>query len=53
MKGETEVVLPDKTRYDVVTETHAFEVEFASKWCEALGQSLWYSFQLNKKEGIT
>lgn len=37
--GKTEVVLPDKTRCDVVTATHAVEVEFASKWCEGLGQA--------------
>ena len=30
-KGETEVVIGDKSRYDVVTETHAIEVERASK----------------------
>ena len=36
----------------MVTETHAIEVEFAPKWTEGLGQSLWYSFQTNKKAGI-
>ena len=50
--GETEVVLPDGTRCDIVTETHAIEVDFAGKWAEAIGQSLNYSFQLNKKAGI-
>ena len=52
MEGKEEVLLPDKTRCDVVTETHAVEVEFARKWTEGLGQSLWYSFQLNKKPGV-
>ena len=50
--GETEVVLADGTRCDVVTETHAVEVDFASKWAEAFGQALWYSFQTNKKAGV-
>ena len=50
--GQTEVVLPDGTRCDIVTETHAIEVDFADKWAEAIGQSLNYSFQLNKKAGI-
>lgn len=50
--GQTEVILPDGTRCDIVTETHAIEVDFADKWAEAIGQSLNYSFQLNKKAGI-
>ena len=44
--------MPDGTRCDIVTETHAIEVDFADKWAEAIGQSLNYSFQLNKKAGI-
>lgn len=52
MKGETEVVLPDRTRADVVTDSHAIEIEFAAKWCEGFGQSLWYGFQLQKKAGL-
>ena len=50
--GKTEVVLEDGTRCDVVTETHAIEVDFGYKWTEAIGQSLHYAFQLNKKAGI-
>ena len=50
--GQTEVTVPDGTRCDIVTETHAIEVDFADKWAEAIGQSLNYSFQLNKKAGI-
>lgn len=52
MKGESEVVLPDKTRADCITDTHAIEVDFANKWQEALGQSLWYAMQTGKKAGI-
>lgn len=50
--GETEVRLPDGTRCDIVTETHAIEVEWANKWYEGFGQALWYGFQLNKKPGV-
>jgi hypothetical protein len=50
--GQTEVTMPDGTRCDIVTETHAIEVDFADKWAEAIGQCLNYSFQLNKKAGI-
>ena len=30
--GQTEVSMPDGTRCDIVTETHAIEVDFADKW---------------------
>ncbi|MES1927548.1 hypothetical protein [Salinisphaera sp. T31B1] len=50
--GETKVVLADRTRPDCVTDTHAIEVDFSRKFYEAIGQSLWYSFQTNKRAGI-
>lgn len=50
--GRTEVVLPDKTRVDCVTETHAIEFDFAKKWGEAIGQSLYYASALKKTPGI-
>ncbi|MEO0511096.1 MAG: hypothetical protein AAF065_14695 [Verrucomicrobiota bacterium] len=50
--GETEVAMPDGTRCDIVTEKHAIEVDFADKWAEAIGQSLNYGFQTNKRAGI-
>ena len=50
--GQTEVTMPDGTRCDIVTATHAIEVDFADKWGEAIGQSLNYAFQSNKKAGI-
>lgn len=50
--GEIEVVMTDRTRVDCLTETHAIEYDFANKWAEAVGQSLYYSFQTNKKAGI-
>lgn len=51
-QGRVEVVLPDKTRCDCLTDTHAIEFDFASKWAEAIGQSLYYSLQTGKKAGI-
>ncbi len=50
--GVTEVILPDKVRVDCVTKTHAVEFDFAKKWAESIGQSLYYGEQLNKKAGI-
>jgi hypothetical protein len=51
-KGQTEVVLPDKTRADCVTATHAIEFDFGKKWAESIGQSLYYSLQTGKRAGI-
>lgn len=50
--AETEVVAPDGTRCDILTNTHAIEVDFANKWGEAIGQSLNYALQFNKRAGI-
>ena len=50
--AEIEVYMPDGTRCDLVTEQHAIEVDFADKWGEAIGQSLNYSYQTNKRAGI-
>jgi hypothetical protein len=44
--------MPDGTRCDIGTEKHAIEVDFADKWAEAIGQSLNYAFQINKKARI-
>ncbi len=51
-QGQVEVVLPDGTRCDCVTDTHAIEFDFGNKWTEAVGQSLYYSLQPGKKAGI-
>ena len=52
IKGETEVTLSDRSRVDIITDTFAIEVDFAKKWAESIGQSLFYSYALNKKPGI-
>lgn len=51
-KGETEVVLSDRTRVDCLTASHAIEFDWASKWAEAIGQSLYYAIQTQKRAGI-
>jgi hypothetical protein len=50
--GQVEVVLPDGTRCDCVTETHAIEFDFGNNWASAIGQSSFYSLQTGKKSGI-
>ncbi|MFQ5480639.1 MAG: hypothetical protein ACE5DW_05115 [Thermodesulfobacteriota bacterium] len=37
---------------DCLTDNYAVEVDFASKWAEAIGQSLYYSARTGKKPGI-
>lgn len=51
-KGKTEVVMPDGTRCDCLTDTHAIEFDFGKKWAESIGQSLNYSLQTGKRAGI-
>ena len=48
-KGTEEYVLPDKTRVDCLTETHACEFDWAKKWYEGFGQAHWYSHNTGKK----
>jgi hypothetical protein len=51
-KGQVEVVLPDGTRCDCVTDTHAIEFDFGDGWAEAIGQSAYYALQTKKKPGV-
>lgn len=50
--GQAEVALPDQTRADCITATHAVEFDFANKWYEALGQALYYGLQTGKRPGV-
>lgn len=50
--AQIEATAPDKTRCDILTAAYALEVDFANKWAEAVGQSLHYSLQFNRKAGI-
>jgi hypothetical protein len=42
-RGQSEVVLADRTRVDCRTLTHVVEFDFAPKWAECVGQALHYS----------
>ena len=50
--GITEVVLADKSRVDCLTESFAYEADWASKWAEAIGQSQHYAVMTDKLAGI-
>ena len=50
--GIMEYKLIDDTRVDCLTKDYAVEFDFASKWAEAIGQSLHYSRMTGKKAGI-
>ncbi len=49
--GELEVSIKSG-RIDLLTSTHAFEIERAAKWKQSIGQSIWYALNTNKKAGI-
>lgn len=51
LKGQTEIGV-ENGRIDIVTYTHAIEVERADNWKHAIGQSLWYALQKNLEPGI-
>lgn len=50
--GRMEYRLPDSTRVDCLTDTHAVEMDFGRKWAEAIGQSLYYSACTGKRAGV-
>jgi len=50
--GQIEYRLPDATRVDCLTETHAYEFDFCNKWAESVGQALYYADLTEKKPGI-
>ena len=50
--GVIEHYLPDKTRVDWLTESHAIEYDYGRKWAEAIGQSLHYAAMTGKEAGI-
>ena len=51
-KGIIEYRLPDKTRVDCLTDEYAIEFDWASKWAESIGQSLYYAKQTGKKPAV-
>ena len=50
--GEMEYVLEDRTRVDCLTDEYAIEVDFAKKWAESIGQSLYYAHMTGKKPAV-
>lgn len=50
--GQLEYRLEDGTRVDCLTRDFAVEVEFAHKWAEAIGQSLFYGRMTDRRPGI-
>ncbi len=51
-KGEMEHLLPDGTRVDCLTLDYAVEFDFAPKWAESIGQSLYYASKTARRPGI-
>lgn len=47
-QAKPEVSLWDGTRVDLLSAKYAIEVDFAAKWAEAIGQSLYYA-QLTRR----
>ena len=52
INGLIEYELTNKTRIDCLTNTYAIEVDFANKFYEAIGQSLYYGLVTNHSPGI-
>jgi len=50
--GEMEYVLQDRTRVDCLTNEYAIEVDFAKKWAEGIGQSLYYAHMTGKEPAV-
>lgn len=51
-EGIKEYMLPDKTRVDCLTEKYAIEFDYAKKWAESIGQSLYYAKKTGKKPAV-
>ena len=51
-KGNIEYKLPDKTRVDCLTDEFAIEYDWAKKWAESIGQSLYYAKMTGKKPAV-
>ena len=54
VSGQAEYRLPDKSRVDCLTDTHAYEADWADglKVYESIGQSLYYAAETGKNPGI-
>ena len=52
LDGVMEQSLLDRTRVDCLTDEYAIEVDFAKKWAESVGQSLYYALMTEKKPAV-
>lgn len=50
--GIIEYRLSDKTRVDCLTDEYAIEFDWAKKWAESIGQSLYYAKMTGKKPAV-
>ena len=50
--GRKEAVLWDMTRVDCLAKDYAIEFDFAKKWAESVGQSLYYAKMTGKKPAV-
>ena len=50
--GRKEVVLWDMSRVDCLAKDYAIEFDFANKWAESIGKSLYYAKLTNKEAAI-
>ena len=50
--GKKEFLLWDMTRVDCLTKEYAIEFDFAKKWAESVGQSLYYAEMTHKKPAV-
>ena len=50
--GRKEALLWDMTRVDCLAKDYAIEFDFAKKWAESIGQSLYYSKMTGKKPAV-
>jgi hypothetical protein len=52
LDGVAEYRLPDASRVDILTDQVAFEIDWAEKWPEAVGQSIFYAISTHRRPGI-
>jgi len=50
--GQIEHRLEDNTRVDCLTDEYAIEYDWAKKWAESIGQSLYYAKMTGKKPAV-
>ena len=50
--GIVEYKLDDSTRVDCLTPDYAIEFDFAPKWAESIGQSLYYAQKTKRKPAV-